>query len=410
MAQKRTRRRRRSSLRTLQRTLCISLPILLLILLVLLGISRIQKNTAEETQTAEANETDISTALPEEAADSTNDSAIDSAEISEEESSEESETTQEETTSEPVTLVFTGDVLLSDYVLSNYNSSGISGVVSPDVLNQLTQADLTIINNEFPFSTRGTQAPDKQFTFRVNPSYVSVLTDMGVDIAGLANNHVLDYGSDALLDTFDTLDAAGIDYMGAGEDLSRASALITKEIGGQTFGFLAASRVIPVVSWDVNNSSPGVFTTYDPTQLVAAIQEARNKCDYLTVLVHWGIERDAYPQEYQTQLAKQYIDAGADLIIGAHPHVLQGISYYNGKPICYSLGNFIFNQEIPQTAMVKVTIEKGQEPVIQLLAASATGAYTYLCEDEQKTDIYQYIQQISTDITIDADGYLSPQS
>ena len=410
MAQKRTRKRRRSSLRTLQRTLCISLPILLLILLVLLGISRIQKNTAEETQTAEADETDISTALPEEAADSTNDSAIDSAEISEEESSEESETTQEETTSEPVTLVFTGDVLLSDYVLSNYNSSGISGVVSPDVLNQLTQADLTIINNEFPFSTRGTQAPDKQFTFRVNPSYVSVLTDMGVDIAGLANNHVLDYGSDALLDTFDTLDAAGIDYMGAGEDLSRASALITKEIGGQTFGFLAASRVIPVVSWDVNNSSPGVFTTYDPTQLVAAIQEARNKCDYLTVLVHWGIERDAYPQEYQTQLAKQYIDAGADLIIGAHPHVLQGISYYNGKPICYSLGNFIFNQEIPQTAMVKVTIEKGQEPVIQLLAASATGAYTYLCEDEQKTDIYQYIQQISTGITIDADGYLSPQS
>ena len=410
MAQKRTRRRRRSSLRTLQRTLCISLPILLLILLVLLGISRIQKNTAEETQTAEANETDISTALPEEAADSANDSATDSAEISEEEASEESETTQEETTSEPVTLVFTGDVLLSDYVLSNYNSSGISGVVSPDVLNQLTQADLTIINNEFPFSTRGTQAPDKQFTFRVNPSYVSVLTDMGVDIAGLANNHVLDYGSDALLDTFDTLDAAGIDYMGAGEDLSRASALITKEIGGQTFGFLAASRVIPVVSWDVNNSSPGVFTTYDPTQLVAAIQEARNKCDYLTVLVHWGIERDAYPQEYQTQLAKQYIDAGADLIIGAHPHVLQAISYYNGKPICYSLGNFIFNQEIPQTAMVKVTIEKGQEPVIQLLAASATGAYTYLCEDEQKTDIYQYIQQISTDITIDADGYLSPQS
>ncbi len=410
MAQKRTRRRRRSSLRTLQRTLRITLPILLLILLVLLGISRIQKNAAGETQTAEADETDIVSVPPEESTDSADDSATDSPEASDETPSEEPEATETEDTSEPVTLVFTGDVLLSDYVLSNYNSSGISGVVSPDVLNQLTQADLTIINNEFPFSTRGTQAPDKQFTFRVNPSYVSVLTDMGVDIAGLANNHVLDYGSDALLDTFDTLDAAGIDYMGAGEDLSRASALITKEIGGQTFGFLAASRVIPVVSWDVNNSSPGVFTTYDPTQLVAAIQEARDKCDYLTVLVHWGIERDAYPQEYQTQLAKQYIDAGADLIIGAHPHVLQGISYYNGKPICYSLGNFIFNQEIPQTAMVKVTIEKGQEPVIQLLAASATGAYTYLCEGQQETDIYQYIQQISTGITIDADGYLSPQS
>lgn len=308
---------------------------------------------------------------------------------------------------EPVTLLFTGDVLLSDYVLNNYNNSGIEGVLSPELLSELRDADITVINNEFPFSTRGTQAPDKQFTFRVDPKYTSVLTDMGVDIAGIANNHVLDFGPDALQDTFSALDDAGIDYMGAGDDLARASALITKEAGGKTFGFLAASRVIPVVSWDVQNSSPGVFTTYDPTRLVAAIEEARSSCDYLTVFVHWGIERDEYPQDYQVSMAKQYMDAGADLVIGSHPHVLQGITYYKDKPICYSLGNFIFNREIQKTAAVKVTIDGKNEPTIQLLAASAANARTALCEGEQKTAIYDHVERISSGISIDANGIVS---
>lgn len=311
---------------------------------------------------------------------------------------------------EPVTLLFTGDVLLSDYVLNNYNSSGIEGVLSPELLSELSNADITVINNEFPFSTRGTQAPDKQFTFRVDPKYVNVLTDMGVDIVTLANNHVLDFGPDALQDTFDTLDQAGIEYMGAGNDLSRAEALITKQAGGKTYGFLAASRVIPVVSWDIQNASPGVFTTYDPTRLLAAIRNAKETCDFLTVYVHWGIEREEYPQDYQVTMAKQYIDAGADLVIGSHPHVLQGISYYKEKPIFYSLGNFIFNRDIPKTAAVKVTITGDEAPVIQLLAGTAANARTVICEDEQKAGIYDYLECISTGIVIDANGILSQKA
>lgn len=406
-----TKKRRCPRLRPFQRTLFFSLPVLLLIMLALLAASRIQRASDTVADSTEASDPSVDTPMPSEPEDPTNDTASsDTPDVAIPSEPADTEPEPEKPVSDPVTLVFTGDVLLSDYVLNNYNSKGIEGVVSPDVLTELTQADLTVINNEFPFSTRGTKAPDKQFTFRVDPSYVSVLTDMGVDIAGLANNHVLDYGADALLDTFNTLDAAGIDYMGAGIDSARASRLITREIGGMTFGFLAASRVIPVVSWDAANSSPGVFTTYDPARLVAAIEQARSQCDYLTVMVHWGIERDAYPQEYQTQLARQYIDAGADLIIGAHPHVLQGIAYYDGKPICYSLGNFIFNQEIPQTAIVKVTVASGKAPVVQLLAASAAGAYTYLCEADQKAQIYQYLEQISNGITLDADGVLSPQT
>ena len=109
-------------------------------------------------------------------------------------------------------------------------------------------------------------------------------------------------------------------------------------------------------------------------------------------------------------MAKQYIDAGADLVIGSHPHVLQGISYYKEKPIFYSLGNFIFNRDIPKTAAVKVTITGDEAPVIQLLAGTAANARTVICEDEQKAGIYDYLERISTGIVIDANGILSQKA
>ena len=90
-----------------------------------------------------------------------------------------------------------------------------------------------------------------------------------------------------------------------------------------------------------------MLTTYDPKILVDEIKKLREQCDYLVVYVHWGIERSERPEDYQRSLGKQYIDAGADVVIGSHPHVLQGVEYYKGKPIVYSLGNFIFRKQYP---------------------------------------------------------------
>lgn len=404
-------KKRKKHMSRTQRTLCILLPILMLSLAALLILNQRLQRTDESDAPPQ---TDLALDADEDP-DELEKETLEPEDETPADEADELDDTDMQTPAiepnrkpEPVTLLFTGDVLLSDYVLNNYNRDGIEGVLSPVLLDELRTADITVINNEFPFSTRGEKAPDKQFTFRVNPDYVSVLTDMGVDIAGLANNHVLDFGSDALLDTFDTLDQAGIDYMGAGTDMERASALITKEVNGKTFGFLAASRVIPVVSWDIQNASPGVFTTYDPTRLVAAIEAARDVCDYLTVFVHWGIERDEYPQDYQVTMAQQYIDAGADLVIGAHPHVLQGITYYKDKPVFYSLGNFIFNQEIPKTAAVKVTVPDEGAPTIQIIAASSGGAYTSACDGEKKLAVHDYLESISTGIAIDENGILTP--
>lgn len=413
--------KQKHTMRRIRRALCTLLPILTLTLAVLFIISnRLQSREAGHNEPADyasaKNEEPISSEPDsEEAADtqlSTDNS--DATEPQEPSAGPDSQIPEEpQTPSEPepepkpVTLLFTGDVLLSDYVLGNYDRDGIAGVLSPMLLEEMQNADVTVINNEFPFSTGGTQAEDKQFTFRVNPDYVQVLNDMGVDIAGIANNHVLDFGPDALRDTFETLEHAGIDYMGAGDSLERASALITKEVNGKTFGFLAASRVIPVVEWDIKNASPGVFTTYDPALLLSAIEQARAKCDFLSVFVHWGIERDEYPQDYQVTMAKQYIDAGADLVIGAHPHVLQGIAYYKEKPVFYSLGNFIFNREIARTAAVKVTVPTEGAPVFQIIPASAANARTIADDGEKKESTWRYLESISQGISIDAGGVLS---
>ncbi len=303
------------------------------------------------------------------------------------------------------TLLFAGDVYFSDYVLANYHRSGIRSVLSKDLLKEMRKADLMMVNNEFPYSTRGTQAPDKQFTFRIDPSYVSILSESGVDLVTLANNHVLDYGKDALTDTFQTLDKAGIDYVGAGNSLKRAAKPITKKINGHKFGFLAASRVFPEVSWNVENSCPGVLSAYDPARLVSAVQDARSQCDFLCVYVHWGIERNTTPETYQRSMAHALIDAGADAVIGAHPHVLQGVEFYNEKPIFYSLGNFIFYQNIERTAVAKLTFTADRKAKWQLLPAKAANACTFLLtEPGDCHDFYEYMTSLSDNVTFSNNG------
>ena len=311
---------------------------------------------------------------------------------------------QEPETQQDVTVVFSGDILLSSYVLNNYEKSGINGILSEELQSEMQNADITMVNEEFPFSNRGTQAQDKQFTFRVDPGYVKILQEMGIDVVTVANNHALDYGTDALSDTFQTLDNAGIAYVGAGDNLERASQPYVIKAGGKTFGFLAASRVIPEVSWNIDNRQPGMLCTYDSAELCNAIQKAKETCDYVVVYVHWGIERENTPQDYQRQLGKAYIDAGADMVIGAHPHVLQGIEYYNGKPIVYSLGNYIFNQEINSTVLLKTTITPENETTLQLIPAYASGAKTQKMQGEDGAQLYQFMEGISYGVSISKDG------
>ena len=156
-------------------------------------------------------------------------------EVTSQEVSEAEETEAEaETEPEPsrdVTLLFGGDVYFSDYVLNAYDQAGgIAGVLDEGIRNEIHQADIFMVNQEFPFTIRGTAAEDKQFTFRIPPERISILQEMEVDIVTLANNHILDFGIDGLLDSCQALDEAGIIYVGGGADLDRARELKTLQV------------------------------------------------------------------------------------------------------------------------------------------------------------------------------------
>lgn len=304
-----------------------------------------------------------------------------------------------------IRFVFAGDILLSDHVLAAYNKTGtIGSVVDQGLRDVIDGSDVFMANQEFPFSNRGSAAADKQFTFRLPPEKVSLLKEMGIDIVTLANNHALDFGTDALLDTCDTLDEAGIYRVGAGANLEEARKPVIMEIKGKTIGFLGASRVIPVGSWNATATSPGMLTTYDPAMLLEDIKSAKETCDFVIVYVHWGIERDEYPQDYQRTMGKQYIDAGADMVIGSHPHVLQGMEYYNGKPIVYSLGNFVFGSSIPKTALLTADWD-GENLSLVFVPGTSSGGYTRpLTGEDEKQAFYQYLTGLSYGVVIDGEG------
>ena len=239
------------------------------------------------------------------------------------------------------------------------------------------------------------------------PDKVSMFREMGIDLVTLANNHALDYGTEALLDSIDTLDNADIAHVGAGKDLEAAREPVIVELNGRTFAFIGATRVIPVAEWAAGTDRSGMFSAYDGgAQLAETVKTAKEQADYVIVYMHWGIERDEMPNEVQRNIAHNIVDAGADLVIGAHPHVLQGLEYYKGVPIAYSLGNFVFGSQIPSTALLQADVDDSGIR-LRLIPGSSAGGYTKKTEDTASiAAFYDKIKGLSKGVGIDADGYV----
>lgn len=325
-------------------------------------------------------------------------------------SSMETATQQNESYKPETTIAFTGDILLADNLYASYAEQGVLGFLSETVYHQLMNTDLTFINEEFPFSNRGTPEPGKEYTYCVPPERVRIFNDLDIDVISISNNHILDYGQDALVDTFDVLDNAGLDYIGAGPTLDRAKQLITKTVNGKTIGFLAASRVVPSEAWYARNASdthparPGVFTTYDDTALCEEIIKAKQVCDFVVVYVHWGIERQETAAEYQRTMARHFVDAGADLVVGSHPHVMQGVEFYKDTPIVYSLGNFLFSNYYSRTTVLTCTIDEDNNCKIEFLPCKSQSYYTQELSGDGVTEFYEFLNRVSFGVTFGIDG------
>lgn len=215
----------------------------------------------------------------------------------------------------------------------------------------LQSADIAFANFESTASIRGSPAP-KQFTFRSVPESLGPMGLAGIDVASVANNHSLDYGPEALLDTVSSLRRFGMQPVGAGANDAEAWRPAVVEVQGVRFAFLAASRVLPP-GWAATPDSPGVASAYQQQRLLNEVSAARASGAVVVVSVHWGVERSTTPEPYQVNLGHALVDAGASVVLGHHPHVLQPVVRYRGAVIAYSLGNFVFTApSLEQSSMI----------------------------------------------------------
>lgn len=316
-----------------------------------------------------------------------------------------------------VTMVFTGDICFYDAFanMSALQSRGgnIESSVDEKLLSEMRNADICMVNNEFAYSDRGTPLAGKTYTFRSNPSNVGLLSDMGVDLVSLANNHVYDYGEDALLDTLDILKGEGIAYVGAGRNLSEASAAYVADINGRKIAFLSATQVERNAMPDTKGATdgiPGTFRCYTEEEfrnLTDAIEKVENEVDLTVVYIHWGTENTDELHWAQTDQAPKLVKAGADLIIGDHPHCLQNIEYIDDVPIIYSLGNFWFNSKTLDTGLFKVVYDADGNLKCQFIPAKQHDCRTDLETGAEKQRILDYMQCISPNVTLDAEGNIT---
>ncbi|MDR1328928.1 MAG: CapA family protein [Oscillospiraceae bacterium] len=308
----------------------------------------------------------------------------------------------------PVVIAVAGDVLTGEKIGPRIAAGEYDAVLDGRTAEMFREADVAVINLETSVSERGSPA-DKTYTFRSPPENLAFLRDhLGIDAASLANNHTLDYGRDAFYDTLEHAREYGITPFGAGYDLSEAAAPYIAEAGGRRIAFFASNQILPAASWTAGTDKAGQLVTKDPKNLGAlaeGIRAVRETCDYIIVYMHWGIERDARPNDVQKHTAHTLIDLGADVVIGSHPHIIQSFEYYNGKPIVYSLGNFIFNSRNPETAALFITLD-GKNVTLRAVPCRMTGTLTYAAEGDDALALLGKWSALSYNCEFDADGTL----
>ncbi len=310
-------------------------------------------------------------------------------------------------------LIFGGDICLADNYGSMQYLQSIGGTIEtaidPALIDIFKKADVSFLVNEFTISDRGTPMKDKYYTFRAKTANAAIYRQLGINLVTLANNHVYDFGKDAFLDTLDALKANGVAYIGGGKNLEEAMKPRYYVINGRVVAFVAASRAEKFkMTPEAGQNSPGILRCYDTTRLCQAIAEAKANSDFVVACVHWGLEYEYTLQQEQTTSAREYIDAGADAIIGSHAHQLQAIEYYNGKPIFYNLGNFWFNEKEIETGLVEIAISHDGTPTFKFLPALQKD---YVTSSQIGTDLGKQIlanlQNISINVTIDENGVVT---
>ncbi len=238
-----------------------------------------------------------------------------------------------------VRIVAVGDICLAGGVDRKMRARG-RGYPFAAMRDTLRSADIAFGNLECVLANGGDPIP-KKYNFRGRPIGAMALAEAGFDIVSVANNHTLDYGREGLAETLTHLRRTKVIPVGAGNTLAEAHRMQVLRSNGFRIGFLAYLGMFPPLLPPATDE-PSVAMAYLP-RLRAEIRSARRRVDFLVVSLHAGVEHAPSPSARQQAIARAAIEAGADVVVGHHPHVVQQLAFYRGKPIFYSLGNFVFN-------------------------------------------------------------------
>ena len=253
---------------------------------------------------------------------------------------------------QPATVAFGGDVHFpAGTNLGDRLAADPTGALGPTVPALLAGADLSMVNFESAL-TDGTcpDAQPKQYVFYAPPSAVSAFKGAGVTLITEANNHGEDCGQPGLQAALASRAQTGYTILGIGQDAAQAFTPYTTTIHGEHIAIIAATQVIDSdlqTAWTATAAQPGLASAYDVADLVGAVEAARNTADTVIVYLHWGTELDACPNPKQEPLAQLLVQAGADIVVGTHAHVLLGGGYLGSAYVDYGLGNFAFYDNSP---------------------------------------------------------------
>lgn len=319
-----------------------------------------------------------------------------------------------------IVMDFSGDLSIADGVATtvymDHQINGITDCFSSNLLEEMNAADIMMINNEFSYTTRGAALEGKAYTFRGDPSRVNLLEKLGVDVVGVANNHVFDYGETGLLDTLDTLKKANVPFTGAGVNIEEAKKPVYFIIGGRKIAICAGSQIERTLNFtqEATEMSPGVLKCLHPEVYCQEIREAKANADYVIAFVHWGTEGNANYGGDQIALARSFVEAGADVIIGGHTHCLEAVEYMDDVPIFYSLGNYWFSitGAMPadyDTGLAQIRITKEGEIEAYFLPCKFSAGVTSLLgsEDKAYSDIINSLNSLSESAQIDKKGRIT---
>lgn len=302
---------------------------------------------------------------------------------------------------EEIVFVAVGDIMLAHRLRPFIEEYGLSYPYKYTT-HIFKEADISFANLESPLSTKGEPVPDKEYTFRADPKVAEGLKDAGFDVLSLANNHILDYGQEALFETIEVLDSKMIFHIGAERNIQEAREPVILKVKNKRFGFLAYSNTFPQRFWAEEEKAGTAYGKF--SQVKEDVKGLKEKVDFLIVSFHWGSEEKISPQEYQKDLAHLAIDQGADIVLGHHPHILSGIEIYRNGVIIYSLGNFAFgsySEKAKESAIFRFSFSKDKLQRLELIPISVYNKEVkfqpQILKDKEAEMVLQRIQELSNE-------------